>query len=191
MVTARPDLGAGGIDAMRAILGLPRIPDWAATSEERHRLLVEEAALRDDLVSYGCDYDSADLDAVMAHFSDDVVITNPRGRYTGSALIRKNYEFLFQQWSRQRHVWSNVAIRFSDSIDEAYRVAYIYGVLTSPSKNFVSVGTDIHRLRKIGGRWTIVERFITDDVSHPIEPFGGQLEDTRKAPAPAAAESRT
>lgn len=187
MATARPDLGAGGVEAMRAILSLPRIPAWAATPEQRQRLLEEEAAVRDDLVSYACDYDSADLDAVMAHFSDDVVITNPRGRYTGSALIRKNYEFLYQQWSRQRHVWSNVAVRFTDSIDDAYRAAYIHGVLTSPSKNFVSVGTDIHRLRKIGGHWRIVERCITDDVSHPIEPFGGQLEDTRKAPPPVAA----
>lgn len=180
-----PELAAGGVDVLRAILRLPRVPAWATTAEDRQRLVEEELALRDDLVAYGMAYDAADIDAVMDHFADDVVITNPRGRYSGSALIRKNYEFLFQQWSRQRQIWANVAVRFGDSIDEAYRTAYIYGILTSPKKNFVAVGTDLHRLRKIGGRWKIVERCITDDVSHPIEPFGGRLEDHAKAPAAA------
>jgi ketosteroid isomerase-like protein len=183
-MSTRPDLAAGGLAVLREILRLPRVPAWAATPEQRQRLLEEEAAVRDDLVDYAYAYDSADIDAVMAHFSDDVVIANPRGRFTGSALIRKNYEFLYSQWSRQRHMWQNVAVRFVDSPDEAYRTAYIYGLLTSASKNFVAVGTDIHHLRKIDGRWKIVERCITDDVSHPIEPFGGPLEDTRTVPRP-------
>ena len=177
------DLDACGVDALRVVLRLPRTPAWANTPELRQRLIEEELALRDDLVVYGLAYDAGDLAAVMEHFSDDVVITNPRGRYAGSAVIRTNYEFLFQQWSRQRQIWANVAIRFGDSLDEAYRTAYIYGVLTSAKKNFVAVGTDIHRLRKMAGRWKIVERCITDDVSHPIEPFGGALEDRSKAPA--------
>ena len=181
------DLGSGGIDVERAIVRLPRVPAWATTPEQRHRLLQEESAVRDDLVAYALAYDSADIDAVMEFFSEDVVITNPRGRYAGSALIRKNYEFLYSQWSRHRHVWSNVAVRFGDSIDEAYRTAYIYGVLTSAAKSFVSVGTDIHRIRKIAGRWRIVERCITDDISHPIEPFGGRLEDPSTAPRPVDA----
>ncbi|TME87772.1 MAG: hypothetical protein E6I44_08695 [Chloroflexi bacterium] len=180
MTTTQLHVGAGGLDAVRAVMRLPRIPTWAAP-EQRLQLVEEEAALRDDLVAYGYAYDAGDVDAVVAHFADDVVITNPRGRYAGSDLIRKNYAFLFQQWPRTRQIWANVAIRFA-RLDEAYRASYTYGLLTSPAKNFAAIGTDLHHLRKIDGRWKIVERWITDDVSHPIEPFGGPLEDTTKAP---------
>ena len=190
-MSSRLDLAAGGLAVIREIQRLPRVPEWATTPELRQRLLEAEAAVRDDLVAYAYDYDSADIDAVIAHFSDDVVITNPRGRYTGSALIRKNYEFLYSQWTRQRHIWTNVAVRFVDSLDEAYRTAYIHGVLTSPTKNFIAVGTDIHHVRKLAGRWKIIERCITDDVSYPIEPFGGPLEDTKTAPPPAGSVARS
>jgi ketosteroid isomerase-like protein len=173
------ELGTG-IDALRAVIRLPRVPDWA-TPEQRRQLLEEEAVLRDDLAAYSYAYDAGDVEAVVAYFADDVAITNPRGRYTGSDLIRKNYTFLFEQWPCTRHFWANVAVRFP-SVDEAYRASYVYGVLTSATKNFVAVGTDLHHLRKIDGRWKIVERWITDDVSYAIAPFGGPLEDTSKAP---------
>jgi hypothetical protein len=174
------DLGNGGLDALRAVMRLPRVPQWA-TPEQRQQLLDDETVLRDDLVAYAFAYDAGDADAVIAYFADDVVITNPRGRYTGSDVIRKNYAFLFEQWPRTRHMWANVAVRFP-SIDEAYRASYVYGILTSPAKNFIAVGTDLHRLRRIDGRWKIVERWITDDVSYSIAPFGGPLEDITKAP---------
>jgi ketosteroid isomerase-like protein len=121
------------------------------------------------------------VEAVVAHCADDVVITNPRGRYTGSDLIRKNYAFLFEHWPRTRHMWANVAVRFPNGVDQAYRASYVYGLLTSPTKNFAAVGADLHHLRKIDGQWKIVERWITDDVSFTIAPFGGPLEETSKA----------
>jgi ketosteroid isomerase-like protein len=181
MTLSQIDLGTGGIDALRAVMQLPRVPDWA-TPEQRRQLLEEEAVLRDDLVAYGYAYDAGDVAAVVAHFAEDVVITNPRGRYTGSELIRKNYTFLFEQWPRTRHTWANVAVRFPSGIDQAYRASCVYGILTSPTKSFVAAGTDLHHLRKIDGRWKIVERWITDDVSYTIALFGGPLEDTSKAP---------
>jgi ketosteroid isomerase-like protein len=173
--------GSGGVDALRAVMRLPRVPDWA-TPEQRRQLLEEEAVLRDDLVAYSYAYDAGDVDAVVGHFADDVVITNPRGRYTGSDLVRNNYRFLFEQWPRTRQFWTNVAVRFPNSVDEAYRASYVYGILTSPTRNFAAAGTDLHHLRKIDGRWKIIERWITDDVSYTIALFGGPLEDTSKAP---------
>src|SRR5919198_727937 len=65
---------------------------------------------------------------------------------------------------RQRLLEAEAAVR--DDLD-AYRTAYIHGVLTSPTKNFIAVGTDIHHVRKLAGRWKIIERCITDDVSYP------------------------
>jgi hypothetical protein len=165
----------GGLDILRRIAALPRWPAGASDAV-RQRLLVEESVLRDELISYGYAMDAGDVDAVMEYFSEDVVITNPRGRYNGSDVVRKNYHYLFDQWSAMRHVWVNITVRFPLREDEAYRVSYIYGLLSSPARAFGAVSTDAQRLRKIGGRWKIVERAITDDLSHSISVYGGPLE---------------
>src|SRR3954467_8452801 len=105
MMQTRLDLGAGGIEVAREIVDLPRWPSWA-TAEQGEELVRAEARLRDDLGAYGMAFDAPDLDAGMTYFADDVVIANPRGRYSGADRIRKNYEFLFEQWPLTRHVWS-------------------------------------------------------------------------------------
>ncbi len=173
--SAPTDLSSGGLDALRRIAALPR---WPARSSAavRERLLAEEATLRDDLITYGYAMDAGDVDAVMEYFSDDVIISNPRGRYQGKEIVRKNYTYLFEQWSPTRHLWANVIVRFPEREDEAYRASYIYGLLSSPAKAFGAASSDVHRLRKVGGRWRIVERAITDDLSHSITVFGGPLE---------------
>jgi len=163
-----------GIDELRRIAALPRWPDQQDAT--RQRLLLEEATLRDELIVYGYAMDAGDVDAVMEYFADDVVITNPRGRYQGRDVVRKNYVYLFSQWSTTRHLWDNVVVRFPEREDEAYRASYIYGLLSRPDKAFGAISSDIQKLRKIGGKWKIVERTITDDLSHTIAVFGGALE---------------
>ena len=175
MNATRLDIGAGGLDVLRKVAALPRWP-VSATPEMRQRLIAEEAVLRDELIAYGYAMDAGDVDAVMQYFAEDVVITNPRGRYAGSEIVRKNYRFLFDQWSAMRHVWANIVVRFPEREDEAYRASYIYGLLSAPAKAFGAVSTDVHLLRQIGGRWRIVERSITDDLSHTISVFGAPLE---------------
>ena len=173
--SAPTDVSSGGLEALRRIAALPR---WPAGSSDatRQRLLAEEATLRDDLIAYGYAMDAGDVDAVMEYFTDDVVISNPRGRYQGKDIVRKNYVYLFAQWSTTRHLWANVIVRFPEREDEAYRASYIYGLLHSPAKAFGALSSDVHRLRKIAGRWRIAERAITDDLSHSISVFGGPLE---------------
>jgi hypothetical protein len=90
--------------------------------------------------------------------------------------VRKNYRYLFDQWPVMRQLWMNITVRFPERDDEAYRASYIYGLLHGPNKAFGAVSTDVHRLRKMGGRWKIVERAITDDLSHTISVFGEALE---------------
>jgi uncharacterized protein (TIGR02246 family) len=182
----RLDLRSGGLEVMRAILRLPLWPEWA-TPDLRQRLVQEELALRDDLVAYAYALDAGDLEALLDHFSDDVVITNPRGRYEGIETVRKNYVFLMQNWPRRRDVWGNVAIRFLGSADEAYRTSYIQEVLATPSKETSAVTSDIHRLRKMDGRWRIVERCIATDLIWPISPpLAGphEVTDMSKVPVP-------
>ena len=169
------DLSSGGLSTLRQVAALPRFPR-DATPELRQRLADEEAVLHDELLVYGYAMDAGDVDAVMEYFSDDVKISNPRGRYQGSDIVRKNYEYLFSQWSVTRHIWANVVVRFPEREDEAYRASYIYGLLSKPGKAFGAISSDVHRLRKMGGRWKIVERAITDDLSHTIAIFGEALE---------------
>ncbi len=168
-------LGAGGLEVIREVARLPKWPVGGSADELMG--LREEARLRDDLFVYGHAFDALDLDAVMGYFADDVAITNPRGRYEGIDIVRRNYQFLFEQWPHMRHVWANVIVRFPDSIDEAYRSSYFYSLLSSPTRSFAAAGTDVHRLRRIDGHWKIVQRAITDDLSHTITVFGDQLEE--------------
>jgi len=99
--SAPTDVSSGGLEALRRIAALPR---WPAGSSDaiRQRLLAEEATLRDDLIAYGYAMDAGDVDAVMEYFTDDVVISNPRGRYQGKDIVRKNYVYLFAQWSTKQ-----------------------------------------------------------------------------------------
>ena len=174
-VSRHLDIGAGGLDILQQVAALPH---WPADADAgmTQRLLVEEAVLRDELIAYGYALDARDVDAVMEYFADDVVISNPRGRYSGSDIVRKNYRYLFDQWPVMRQFWMNVTVRFPEREDEAYRASYIYGLLHGPNGAFGAVSTDVHRLRKINGRWKIVERAITDDLSHKISVFGEALE---------------
>lgn len=160
------DLDTGGIGALQAISRLPREPEWA-TPEVLTHLVREEAAIRDDLVAYGYAYGAMDLEGVLSHFDDDVVIVSPGGVVTGRDVIRRNYEWLFNGWPSARHLWGEVTVRFV-SPDEAYRGALIY---ESHAKTLdFATAIDIHHLKKRGGRWKIVKRRITQEGSFKLIP---------------------
>ena len=166
MTTAQIDLDKGGIDVLRAIIKLPREPAWA-TPAVLTQLIREEAAIRDDLVAYGYAYGALDLDGLMEHFADDVVLVNPSGTYRGSAIVRRNYEWLFKDWPSARHHWGEVAVRFV-APDEAYRSSIIWE--SHPKQMWMGISTDIHHLKKLGGRWKIIKRCIVMDGGFKLFP---------------------
>ena len=174
------DIGKGALAALQHIAGLPRWPDNASQAQ-RLDLLLEEAVIRDEFMTYAYAFDNQDLDSVLQHFSDDCVIDNPRGQVVGAAAIRANYRVLFGYWRATRHTWSNITVRFVDgSASAAYIVAYHTALLLSDERTLAGSGVDIRRLHKTNGRWTITRRWITDDVDYTIDVFHGPVEDPRK-----------
>jgi ketosteroid isomerase-like protein len=165
------NLNSGGIDKMREVISLPRWPEGSSTAM-RAELVREEAELRDQLIACGCAYDAHDLDSVMDNFADDCVVASPRGRRVGVDAIREHYLSLFRDWQSMRHLRLNVVIRFS-SAHEAYRCYYYHVFLASADRMLSHIGTDVQRLSKISGRWKIVERYITRDMSQEVAPHVG------------------
>jgi ketosteroid isomerase-like protein len=172
------DFGKGGLAAMQYIASLPRWPE-GASEVERLTLLLEEAVVMDEFVSYAYAFDSQDLDMVLGHFTDDCVIDNPRGQVVGLDAVRANYRVLFSYWRASRHVWSNITMRFLDPT-HAYITAYHHAVLLSDERTLAGAGTDIRLLHKINGSWKITRRWITDDVDYSIDVFHGPVEDPGK-----------
>jgi ketosteroid isomerase-like protein len=172
------EVRGGGLDVLQAVSDLPH---WPAGASERVRweLALEEVVIRDRFTAYGIAFDRGDLDTVMAHFTDDCAITNPRGTVTGTAAIRSNYRLLFDHWSASRHLWANVVVRFT-SPDGAYVGAYHHATLISDDRTLAGTGTDLRRLVKVGGVWKIAERWITDDIDHEISVHRGPVEDPEK-----------
>lgn len=174
------DFGKGGLAALQDIASLPRWPEGASV-EQRLNLLLEEAAIRDEFVSYAYAYDNQDLDTVLGYFTSDCVIDNPRGQVVGAAAVRSNYRVLFGYWKATRHVWSNITVRFLDAVPtEALITAYHHAVLLSDERTLAGAGTDIRRLQKVNGSWKIARRWITDDVDFTIDVFHDPVEDPDK-----------
>lgn len=167
-----------GLASLQDIAELPPRPEGIDPSTELSLAAAEEA-IRDDFTGYGYAFDNRDIDRVMSYFSDDCVITNPRGRVAGAVAIRSNYRLLFDYWKVTRHLWTNVTLRFP-STTEAYLGAYHYAVLVSAERTLAGIGLDIRRLRPMNGRWKIVERWITDDIDFAISVHSGPVEDPQK-----------
>jgi hypothetical protein len=167
-----------GLSSLLDLAALPRRPDGVDQATQL-ALAAAEEEIREDFTAYGYAYDSGDIDRVMWFFSDDCVITNPRGRVAGVDAIRSNYRLLFDYWKVTRHLWCNVTVRFS-AADEAYLGAYHYAMLVSDERALAGVGLDLRRLRPVDGRWKIVERWITDDIDYAISVHSGAVEDPQK-----------
>lgn len=179
MTTATIEIDNGGIEVLNKIIKLPRRPDWADTPEKRRQLDEEEAIIRDDLVAYGYAYGACDLEGLLEHFTDDVVLITPSvGAFIGTDMVRRNYrDYLFKDFPGARHHWGEVAVRFI-SPEEAYRTAII--IETHPKQLWWGVSTDVHHMKKVGGRWKIAKRRILMDGGFQMQPELDDGEDTRK-----------
>jgi ketosteroid isomerase-like protein len=168
-----------GLTSLQEIASLPRWPAGVGSAAKLDLLIAEEE-IRDRFIAYGFAFDNCDLDGVMAFFSDDCVITNPRGRVVGAVEVRNNYAVLFDYWGTMRHIKSSAIIRFASDTDEAFLGSYHFGELVSADRAIGGIGTDIWRLRRLDGAWKIVERWITDDIDHAVVVHTGPVEDPEK-----------
>jgi len=163
-----------------ALAAMPR--PRADSLETRVRLLEDEAAVRDVLARYTYFYDGADLDGVMSVFHDDCLLINPRGTYAGKDAIRRNYAFLISLSKVVLHLAPNAIVRVL-SETEAWMAAYYHGLAVAPDRTLNGTGgTYVDHLVKVTGDWKIIERRISYNFRHKLDPqpfVGSPPEPTR------------
>ena len=161
------DLETGGVAALQEIAQLPRWPTGAGDADRSQRM-EEEARIRDDFTVYGYVYDNRDLDAIVDFFTEDCVVHSPRGAVNGADELRKKYQENFATWDGTRHIWSNVLVRIVDPAREAYLCAYHHTLLLGDPRSVCATGTDVRKLRKVGGAWKISHRWLTIDTEYEL-----------------------
>jgi uncharacterized protein (TIGR02246 family) len=165
----RPTAGSGAVwDLAREQLSGPRSSDASLDA------LREELAVREALARYTYSFDSGDLDAVMTFFTDDCAVTDRHGTtHTGTDEVRANYKQMIDTIQRRFHLWSNVVIRLSDDLQDAWRIAYFYAYLAPTSGPPQAVGGPIvDHMVKRDGQWRIRERSVTVDLEHTVDSAG-------------------
>jgi uncharacterized protein (TIGR02246 family) len=134
----------------------------------------EGMAVRDLLARYTYALDRGDVDAMMGFFTDDCVITNPRGTFSGPDVIRADLEDHISKGDHRFHLWSNVVVRMSDDFLEAAVTAYFLAVLqreAAPARWVGGLSADT--VVKRDGRWQIRARTTTVDfTSRALAPPG-------------------
>ena len=155
-----------GLDLVRAVAGLPRVPDDPA-GPGQVELVVEEAALLDWVKSFAHHVNAADLDAVVDSYTGDCTVISPRGHYVGTEEVRANYRRYFHP-VRWFSFWTNLTVRFVRPFDAAYVSAYQYSIGVNPAagESQGAVSTDVWRVQRCGGSWRIAQRRIDILASH-------------------------
>lgn len=183
---AKPDLRGSMWNVHHAVATTPR--PRGATAAARLALLEEEAAVRDLLNRYTYFYDGADVDGVMSVFHDDCVLVNPRGTYVGREAVRRNYAFLISLSKIVLHLAPNAVVRIGSDAKSAWMTAYYYGIAATPDGKLIGTGgTYADRLVKVKGEWKIIERRISYNFRHTLDPQAPGL--NPPPPTPTRAES--
>ena len=106
----------------------------------------------------------------MTFFSDDCLVTDRHGAtHRGPDEVRANYKKLIGTVDRRFHVWCNVVVRFSDDLQEAWRMSYFYAYLEADGAAPEVVGGPlVDHMVKQGGDWRIRERSVTVDLNHAV-----------------------
>jgi uncharacterized protein (TIGR02246 family) len=144
-------------------------PEREASLED----LREQQAVRDAVTRYYYAWDQGDLDAVVAMFTDDCVLTTDRGTARGREAVREYYETTFQAANHRLHYITNQVVRLADDRREALVTSYHYALLqptSGPPKAVGGVAAD--RLVKTEGRWKLAERTASIDVSFELHVTG-------------------
>lgn len=144
-------------------------PERPASLED----LREEQAVRDAVTRYYYAWDQGDLDAVVAMFTGDCVLTTERGAVRGPEAVREHYEATFRAAQHRLHYITNQVVRLAAGGREALVTSYHHALLqptAGPPKAVGGVAAD--RLVKTEGHWRIAERTASIDVSFELHVTG-------------------
>jgi ketosteroid isomerase-like protein len=155
-------------------------PAWDLAREQLARPRIDDApiegfregmAVRDLIARYAYAIDRGDIDDLMRFFTDDCVISGPRGTLSGAEEIRAHYEELFVEVPRRFHLWANVVVRMGADFREGRVSSYFYAMLGPKDGPPHSIGgLSVDHVVKRAGRWQIRERSINFDVTAALAP---------------------
>jgi uncharacterized protein (TIGR02246 family) len=149
--------------------------DWTVTREyadgrRNHEALLEsfqaEIAVRDVLTRYVSALNRGDVDAMAGLFTDDCVVTSPRGTLVGADAVRADLEAHLRTFPRGFHLWPSVVVRLSAELGEADTTAYFYAMLIPKHGSTRSVGGLVaDKVLCRDGEWRIGERSTNVDLA--------------------------
>jgi len=152
-------------DLARDQLSRPRSTD-ASLDELR-----EELAVREALARYTYSFDQGDLDGVLTFFTDDSVVIDRHGKtHTGFDEVRANYKRLIETTHRRFHLWTNVVVRFSEGLREAWQIAYFHAYLEplgGPPQALGGRAAD-HMVKR-DGQWRMRQRSVSVDLDYALD----------------------
>jgi ketosteroid isomerase-like protein len=153
-----------------ALMASPQVRP--ATLEGRIEVLEAERAIGDLLASYATFYDSGDVTRLMSLFSEDAVLDNLLGTFTGTAQIQNALERLIGALEQRMHFITNQVIRVL-SADQAEAASYLYSVSVMRKGHVMygTGGTYYDKLAVVDGQWRIVHRRVTGQMAHQIVPL--------------------
>src|SRR5581483_7194399 len=108
------------------------------------------------LAQYAFSYDSADVDGVMMLFTDDAVLVNARGTFSGRQAIDDNYRWVNAQRTAGFHFITNTLVRIDEGGGQAWLTAYFQSwAVDLAGERRALLGTYAMRLLKLAGAWKI------------------------------------
>jgi len=165
-------------------------PAAGGTVEQRLQRFEDEQAVRDVVVQYAFSYDSADVDGVMMLFTDDAVLVNARGTFSGRQAIDDNYRWVNAQRTAGFHFITNTLVRIDEGGGQAWLTAYFQSwAVDLAGERRALLGTYAMRLLKLAGAWKIADCRITSDISTGQQPGPPTSLSAPDAPAPTSPET--
>ena len=141
--------------------------------EDRLRRLEDIDAIRRLKMAYARLVDTrCDAQELADLFTEDAVMDmGPWGRYEGRAAIRAFFaDFLQQSSGVILHYVTNHEIDVQESGLEATDRCLIWNPTTVQGEALLGTSTQLHRLRKVDGRWIIAEMRVEAHFLTPLVP---------------------
>lgn len=146
-------------------------PTVSGSLEERISALEHIQTIQDTLVRYCYYYDSQNIELLVALFTPDCILVNPRGTYEGHVQLRRNYEFVMGNRLQSQHAPSNVLVRLGEKQDRAVLSSYVQSVMSRPGGDLVTIASMYTGLLVRSAGWQFARFIITRRIPASLSAF--------------------
>jgi ketosteroid isomerase-like protein len=140
----------------------------------------DEAKLKALEDKFAADFNAKDIDAIMSHYSDDVLVFDivPPRQYVGAAAYRKDWEDLLKPFKTLKFDITDYAVSSDGQMAWAHSMQHLTATQMAGKKtqkiDMTVRVTDVYK--KINGDWKVVH----EHVSVPIDLSKGKPDFTSK-----------